>query len=108
MSANTTIQALPYSLGTDNPKTIDDTMKSLAQAIEKKLCMSFLSASDRDTKVGTPVDGMVCYLQDTDVLQLRRAGAWVQIYPLTFPTITSGTTVPANSSGADGDIFFAV
>lgn len=109
MPATTALQALSYPLGTDNPATLDETIRALAEGVERKVVQVYTSATDRDTKVGTPANGMLVYLTGTNVLQLRVGSSWVQIYPPPAqPTISSGTTVPANTSGADGDLFFQV
>lgn len=109
MPGTTPLQGLSYSIGSDNPKTIDDTMKLLAEGLEKKLVQVYTSTTDRDSKLTAPTNGMLVYLTGTNVLQLRVGSSWTQIYPPpSAPTITSGTSVPSNSTGADGDLFFLV
>lgn len=109
MPGTTPMQGLSYSVGTDNPKTIDDTMKLLAEGTEKKLVQVYTSTADRDAKCTAPTNGMLIYITGTNVLQLRVGSTWTQIYPpAAQPTISTGSTVPANSSGANGDLFFQV
>jgi hypothetical protein len=101
----TNANLFPYPLPADDPDVPDD-MKNLAQLVDKRVVGVYTDASDRDTKTGPVVEeGMVAYLKNDDKLYVRTATAWA-LYPTPPPTITSGTTVPANTSGANGDIFY--
>lgn len=103
----TPLQALPVPIATDDPDVVGD-VTTLAKAIEKKLVQVYLSASDRNAKVTAPTEGMFCILKDTNIIQFHDGTNWIQIYPTSFPSITSGTNAPSNSSGANGDVFFKV
>ena len=107
MATTTPQQALPVPDETDDPDIPADLM-SLATAIEKKLVQVYNSVSDRDTVVTSPVEGQFCVLKDVNKIFCYLDSAWVQIYPVTLPAITSGTTAPNNATGANGDIYFQV
>ena len=106
MPGTTTLQGLSYCLGSDNPKTIDDTTKALAEGVEKKVVQVYASSTDRNTKLGSPTNGMLTFLVDVGALDLYVSGVWIRLWPA--PVITSGSAVPANSVGKDGDVFFVV
>ena len=106
MPGTTTLQGFAYCLGSDNPKTIDDTTKALAEGVEKKVVQVYADSNDRNTKLGSPTGGMLTFLTNPGALDLYVAGVWIRLWPV--PVITSGSAVPANSVGKDGDIFFVV
>ena len=106
MPSTSALQALPTLLGTDYPELIDDVSRDLASAVEMKLVQVYASVSVRDSKLTAPTNGMLVYLTTEATLSLFTGGAWVQLWPV--PTITSGTAVPANSTGKNGDVFFVV
>lgn len=103
MSTTTTMQALPLMTPTDDPNIPDD-ISALALAIEKKLVGVYASTTDRGTKVTSPVEGQIAYLQDTNVFTWWNGSAWTALVPAQV-AITAGASVPANSSGNDGDLF---
>lgn len=105
MTANTANQNLPYPLATDAPNPPSD-IQNLALAVEKKLVQVFTSTSDRSTRLPAPTAGMVSVRTDVDIVEVYDGAAWQQIYPPKVPAVTNGTTVPSNSSGANGDVFF--
>jgi hypothetical protein len=98
------VQGLPYPDQNEKLNTVDEYIRNLAFALEKKLFMVFESAADRDAKIGTPAEGMVAYLKDVNAAHVRTDTAWKQIYPAS-PTIYTGTATPAASLGAVGDIY---
>jgi hypothetical protein len=109
MPANTPLQGLPYSIGSDAPGTIDNTMQALAEALEKKLVQVYDDVADRDATITAPENGMVAVLTIPGEMYLRVAGAWQRIYPAAdTPSITSSSSVPANTTGSDGDIHFVI
>lgn len=75
MTTNTSNQGLPVPESSDNVNVPGDFM-SLAQAIERKLVMSFTSAGDRSSKVAAPTEGMMSYLQDSRKFDFYTDGAW--------------------------------
>lgn len=103
MPTTTSMQGLPLPVPTDDPNVPDD-MSTLALAIEKKLVGVYASVSDRNSKVTTPVKGQVAFLQDTTKFTYWNSSAWVDMVPSQV-SITSGSTVPANSVGNNGDLF---
>jgi hypothetical protein len=102
----TPAQGFPVPVAaTDDPDVTDD-MSKLAKAIEKRVVGVYATAADRDTKTAAAgvEEGMFAFTKDDDRMWYRSATAWVA-WP---PTITSGTAVPANSAGVNGDVFFKV
>ena len=75
--------------------------------IERRLFGIYLNGSDRDAKLLSPEQGMMAYLKGSSAVTQYNGTAWVA-WPPAQPAITSGSTVPPNSSGANGDIFFQV
>jgi len=106
MATTTPIQDLPVPTGSDDPDVPGD-MLALATALEKKLVMVFNNTTDRSTRVTAPVEGMFCFLKDTNTFHVYDGAAWVSAYPAP-PSFTSGTSVPSNATGNDGDVFFKV
>jgi hypothetical protein len=104
MATTTTQQDLPVPTSGDDPNIPDDLM-TLALAIEKKLVGTFNSAADRSTRVGAPLEGQVSYLKDNNTFYYWDGDSWELMFP-TQISITSGTVVPSNAVGNDGDIFF--
>lgn len=102
--ANTANQAMPYPLSSEKVADVNDHIRKLALAVEKQVVMKFATMTDMNTKIPVPVDGMMAYINDTDLLYLRIKGAWARVYPAS-PTIYSGTTAPASSLGQTGDIY---
>lgn len=106
MATTTANQGIRVPEDTDDPDIVDDLTKAV-QDLEKISVMKFTSTSNRDTKVPSPTAGMFCITTDTGKVWYYTS-SWVQIYPASFPTITSGSTVPGDGSGANGDIFLKV
>lgn len=103
-SANQGIRVLQ---STDNPDVVDD-VNTIAAALELRVVGTYNSAADRSTRVPSPVQGMVSVLKDTNTLQLYSGTTWLTVYPPAVPSITSGTSVPSNGTGVNGDVFFKV
>jgi hypothetical protein len=101
---NTPVQGLPYPDANATVNEVDDYIANLAAAVETKLVMEFASATDRNTKIATPTEGMVCWLQDVNVLEAHDGTTWQQVWPAS-PAILSGTTAPTGSQGNVGDIY---
>ena len=106
MPATTPGQSLPVPVAGDDPNIPDD-LNSLALAIEKRLVGVYNTIADRDARVTAPQEGQFAYLKDTNVFTFYNGTAWAP-YPAVAPVISSGTTVPSNASGANGDIYFKV
>lgn len=103
MATTTSMQSLPIPQLTDDPNIPDD-MANLALAIEKKLVGVYASSTDRGTKVTSPVKGQVAFLSDATKFTYWNGSAWVDMVP-TQLSITSGSSVPSNGTGSNGDIF---
>lgn len=92
-------QNVPYPTLTDTPNA--QTMgQGIVENIVPKSVMSFTSATVRGATITSPKEGMVTWVQDTNLLQVYDGSAWV--------TVASGTsvwtTVPLDSGWAhDGN-----
>lgn len=82
---------------------------AIAKAIEKRVMGVYATTAARDsaTVAAGVEEGMFAFTKDNDSVWFYSGSAWVK-FPPAVPAITSGTTVPANSSGANGDVFFKV
>jgi hypothetical protein len=106
MATTTPNQGLPVPQSTDDPNIVED-LTNLALAIEKKLVMAFTNASDRSSRVPSPAEGMFAFMKDTNEFHVFDGSEWTPAIPA-MPVFSSGTTVPPNTSGDDGDVFFQV
>ena len=106
MATTTSNQALRIPQTTDDPNIVED-MTNLALDIEKRLVMVFNSTADRSSRLPSPTEGMLSYLKDTDTYSYFNGTSWTDLVS-DAPTFSSGTAVPSNSSGSDGDVFFKV
>ena|SRR5262245_21142540 len=110
MPTGTPAQNFPIPTSTDDPDVVSD-MGALALAIEKRVFGVYNDVADRNTKVASPQEGQIAYTKADDKVWIYQTisgtSAWNQ-FPTAVPAITSGTTVPANSSGNNGDVFFKV
>lgn len=106
MATVTPRQGFPVPESTDDPNIADD-MTQLALSIEKRVMGVYATATARNNANSSPVDGQFAYLQDTNKVTVYQDGAWTN-FPPSQVSITSGTSVPSNSSGSDGDVFFKV
>lgn len=97
-------QALPVPAESDKPDVPVDLL-NLANAIEKRLVGYFATTNARDTAIPGPTDGQFCYIGGTNTFYVYQDGAWT-VFPAAQIAITSGTSVPSNSSGNNGDVFF--
>lgn len=107
-SGTTPAQAFPVPLATDDPD-IQDDIGSLARAIEKRVMGIYASASARDSATAAAglEEGMFAYTRDNNTVYYYDGAAWVS-WPPPQPKIYSGPSVPDNSFGANGDVFFQV
>jgi hypothetical protein len=106
MATTTPIQGFPVPEQADTPDVPRD-ITNLATAVEKRVMGVYATITDRDTRNATPQDGMFAYVQDQNQVYVFQDGVWVE-YPQPMPTIYTGTTVPNNADGVDGDIYFQV
>jgi hypothetical protein len=97
-----------YPLDTDNPEIPNDIQYAVLD-IESHLVGIYTGTTDRTTRNGSPTEGEVGYMKDTNTLVAYDGSAWVTISaPTGIVNITSGPVVPANTSGNNGDVFFRV
>jgi hypothetical protein len=106
MPNQTPAQGFPTPALLDDPNIPED-IHNLAIAIERRVVGIYNSASDRDTAVSGPAEGQVAYLRDENKFTFYNGTSWVNMLGSQV-SITSGTVVPSNSSGTDGDVFFKV
>lgn len=106
MPTTTTAQEFPVPVSGDDPDVAADLL-ALANAIEKRVAGVYNSSADRGTKVPSPQEGQVAFLKDTNLWTYYDGAAWVEMFPAQV-SITSGTSVPANGSGNNGDVFLKV
>jgi len=94
--------------GNEDPNIAYDLL-AIAKAIEKRVVGVYATTAARDTAtIAAGVEeGMLAFTKDTDSVWFYTGSAWSK-FPPAVPAITSGTTVPTNASGANGDIFFQV
>ena len=108
MPGTTPAQAFRVPITTDDPDVVDD-ITQLAKLIEKRVMGVYATTAARDTATAAAgvEEGMFAFTKDANKVWYYDGDAWVA-FPPVQPAITSGTSVPANSSGANGDIFFKV
>ncbi len=107
MATTTNNQSLRVPQSTDDPNIVED-MTNLALDIEKKLVMVFNSVTDRSARLPSPQEGMLSYLKDNNTYEYYDGAAWTEMVSSGAPTFTSGTAVPSNAVGADGDVFWKI
>ena len=108
MPGTTPAQGFRVPISTDDPDIVDD-ITQLAKMIEKRVIGVYATTAARDsaTAAAGVQEGMFAFVQADDSVWFYSGSAWVK-FPPAQPAITSGTAVPANSSGANGDVFFKV
>ncbi len=73
----------------------------LQSYIQDQVVFVYANASARTSGILSPTEGMISYLQDTNLLYYYSGSAWVQVTPtsLDASVITSGTlTVPVDTT----------
>lgn len=106
MATTTPAQAFPVMTSTDDPDIPADIL-ALALAIEKRVVGVYNNVTDRNTKVSSPQEGQFAFLKDTNTFTYYTGSAWADAFEQP-PTFSSGSTVPSNASGSDGDVFFKI
>lgn len=79
MTTNSPMQLLPVPEAADDVDVPGDMM-TLAQAVEERLVMRFSDSGDRDSKVPSPQDGMLCCLLDDASFQVYSDSSWRTFY----------------------------
>lgn len=69
-------QQLPYPASSAAPNVPAD-LQALGQAAEKKVVQVFASATDRTTRMPSPTEGMLSWLQDKNRFDYYTGAAWV-------------------------------
>lgn len=106
MPTTTPHQGFPVMVDGDDPNIPEDIL-SLANAIEKRVMGVYNSVADRSAKITAPQEGQVAFLKDTNSFTYYNGSGWVAMFPDQV-SITSGTSVPSNASGSNGDVFLKV
>jgi len=108
MPGTTPAQGFRVPVAGDDPDVVDD-MTQLAKMIEKRVIGVYANASARDTATAAAglEEGMFAFTRDNNQVYYFDGATW-QAWPAIPPAITSGTSVPPNSSGNNGDVFFQV
>jgi hypothetical protein len=75
----------------------------IVNAIEPNLVLKAGSVAAANTSLAPPAEGMVLVTTVAPKeVYVRQGTAWVKIYPNQY----AGTTVPANTLGVNGDVYF--
>jgi hypothetical protein len=80
-------------------------MSELALAIERRVFGVYNTVTDRNTRVPAPEEGQVAYIKDADSFLYFNGTQWTDIFQQP-PAFLHGTTVPANTLGVNGDLYF--
>lgn len=86
-----------------NGNVLTDT--DLNTYLMNQAVMTFASSAARSSAIGTAVEGMVTYLEDTNTLSLWDGSTWQTVYPATTPTLTSSTATSYTAVAADAGNF---
>ena len=105
MPGTTPAQGFPVPVAADDPDIVAD-VTSLAKAIEKRVVGVYATSAARDTATNAAgvEEGMFAFTKNDNRMWYYSGTAWVP-WP---PTITAGSSVPSNSVGVDGDVFFKI
>lgn len=86
----------------NEPPVVHTHLLNIVNQLEKRSNMRFSNTTARDAAITSPENGMICGIgSPVSEIYSYLNGAWVKIYPL----IRSGTTVPSNALGANGDLY---
>jgi len=95
-------QQVPYPTLSDTPNA-QSGFEGVVKALTPKVVMTFASASVRGGTLVTPVEGMVTWLKDVNLLQLYDGSQWVTIAAGTQNWVTtplaSGWSHNGNNNG---------
>lgn len=108
MPGTTPAQGWRIPIPGDDPDVVDD-ITQLANLIEKRVMGVYANTADRDAKVAVSgvEEGMFAFMKAGDAVTYYDGAKWVN-WPPSVPAITSGSSVPPNSSGSNGDVFFKI
>ncbi|MFE9855615.1 hypothetical protein [Streptomyces sp. NPDC005780] len=86
-----------------DPPSIPDAIGLLAAGVIPRSVMRFASASIRGATLAAPVEGMLAWLQDTNLLTLYDGAAWTVVaagsQTWTAPALATGYTNNGNANG---------
>lgn len=77
----TPLSGLPYPQPSD-PADLPAHLQSLAQTLDGRTVLRFGTASDRDTKIPTPVAGMLAWIASPGRLMYYTGSAWAPVGPV--------------------------
>lgn len=100
----TTNQAYPYPNVNETINNANDWLYLLAQYAEVRGVQRFTNQAELSSKRPSPVSGEVAWISDDDVLQVFDGTSWKRVYP-PAPMVYTGTSSPASSLGAVGDLY---
>jgi hypothetical protein len=100
MTLYTPLSGLPYPESTDSAN-LPLHLQSLAEGIDGRSILRYATAAERDTKITTPVSGMVAWLMTPGTLSYYTGSAWVAMgaWNTYTPAWTAVTTAPAIGNG---------
>lgn len=101
---STANQGAPFPDVNEPLNNVNDWIYLLATHQEVRGIQRFSSQADLSTKRPSPTEGEVCWLNDSNQLQVFDGTAWKRVYPPS-PMVYSGTTTPSSSLGAVGDLY---
>jgi len=95
--ATTTVQALPYpALGDAANGPV--AFQNLAQAVEKKLVMSFATVAARSAALPAPAEGALAYVTELDTLTVFQDGTWFAVGAVTPTSVNAPAATAAPST----------
>ncbi|GGU34739.1 hypothetical protein [Streptomyces lavendofoliae] len=77
----TSLSGLPYPQPSD-PADLPAHLQSLAQTLDGRTVLRFGTAAERDTKIPTPVAGMVAWIASPGRLMYHTGSAWAPVGPV--------------------------
>jgi hypothetical protein len=101
---NTANQAAPFPDVNEPLNNVNDWIYNLAIFQEVRGVQRFATQAELSSKRPTPSSGEFCWIVADKVLQVFDGTAWKRVYP-PQPMVYSGTTTPASSLGAVGDLY---
>lgn len=96
-------QGLPYPDKNELLNDIHNDIKSLVLVLDKKIVATFANNTELNAQAPHP-EGRLVFMRNTDTLQVYDGAAWKSVMPAS-PRIYSGTSAPAASLGAVGDLY---
>jgi hypothetical protein len=99
--STTTLQGLPYPVGSTDAPDGPAQILALAQAVEKKAVMVFASSAARTSAFSaagvTATEGMLCWLQDVNRYEYYTGAAWFPLVEDSWTALTLPTGYTSNA-----------